>query len=66
VEERRSGAAKFQNCSAVAGKLRPPAADPPAASRADESKDPELAELQRDLAPERVLDVMEEHQRNSA
>ena len=32
----------------------------------DESKDPELTELQRDVAPERVLDVMEEHQRNSA
>ena len=32
----------------------------------DESKDPELSELQRDVAPERVLDVMEEHQRNSA
>src|SRR3954469_24160519 len=31
----------------------------------EESKDPELTELQRDVAPERVLDVMEEHQRNS-
>src|SRR3954471_13695688 len=26
------------------------------------SKDPELSELQRDVAPERVLDVMEQHQ----
>jgi uncharacterized membrane protein len=31
----------------------------------EESKDPELTELQRDVAPERVLDVMEEHQRSS-
>jgi uncharacterized membrane protein len=31
----------------------------------EESKDPELTELQRDVAPERVLDVMEEHQQNS-
>jgi uncharacterized membrane protein len=32
----------------------------------EESKNPELSELQEDVAPERVLDVMEEHQRKSA
>jgi uncharacterized membrane protein len=32
----------------------------------EESKNPELSELQEDVAPERVLDVMEEHQRKSS